>query len=47
MLDDVHDQILAWLDREPAISAAAILKCLKATSRTGLPTTTCGRYSAQ
>jgi hypothetical protein len=30
MLDDVHDQILAWLDREPAISAAAILERLKA-----------------
>lgn len=29
MLDDVHDQILAWLNREPATSAASILARLK------------------
>jgi len=29
MLDDVQDQILAWLDREPAISALEILRLLK------------------
>jgi len=32
MLDDVHDQILAWLDREPTISATAILERLKAVT---------------
>ena len=30
VLDDVRDQMLAWLDREPAISGAAILERLKA-----------------
>jgi hypothetical protein len=29
MLDDVRDQILAWLDREPAIPVATILEHLK------------------
>ena len=31
MLDDVQDQIQAWLDREPAISALEVLTRLKAT----------------
>jgi hypothetical protein len=29
MLDDVQDQILAWLDHEPAIAALEILRRLK------------------
>ncbi len=30
MLDDVHDQITAWLDGEPMLSAVGILMRLKA-----------------
>ena len=31
MLDDVQDQIRAWLDREPTLSAVAVLARLKST----------------
>jgi hypothetical protein len=31
MLDDVQDQIRAWLDREPTLSALAVLTRLKST----------------
>jgi len=44
MLDGVRDQIQAWLDREPTLSAVEILRRL---TPQGSGTSTCARYSGR